>query len=381
MGLVFSLSNCKREKEIIVVNVHDTLKGKDITGLCIYPDYTNAMVPAKGAALLLYSGSSATGSAVASAFSDSLGNYSFKYLLPGTYFVTATYNTDNVNYKDFLHGINFVFDGVVITMGSSNITQNITLATVAAPGVLKIALDTIIAGPSYRLVTLESHSKASWEGNWAYGTTTNLPSLGMQGGFNVFKFTKFDFDEANPANIVINAYVQTSSINTFEPVRDALAGGCVRKTLNVDTMMVGTVVTPLPETDTIRFYANAGEVVRYGKGYLAHGHMKGFYKHPYGQTGIGGSGASDFLPADTSYMQANDGIPYGTTIDKPVDMYFEYISKNKKWSGTNYNWMFVFEGKFVIDIRNSFYIKTGSLRDIITVTPHVNMMGTTNREY
>ena len=381
VGLVFSLSNCKREKEIVVVNVHDTLKGKDITGLCTYPDYTNAMVPAKGAALLLYTGSSATGTPVATAFADALGNYSFRYLLPGSYFITAAYNTDNVNYKDQLHGINFAFDGIGITMGSSNIAQNIALATVAAPGTVKISMDTITSGPSYRIVTLESHSKCPWEGNWAYGTTTNLPSMGMQGGFNVFKFTKFDFDEANPANIVINAYVQTSSINTFEPVRDALAGGCVRKTLNVDTIMVGTTVTPIPATDTVRFYANAGEVVKYGKGYLAHGHIKGFYKHAYGTTGPGATLSTGFLPADTSYMQANDGIAYGTVIDKPVDMYFEYISKNKKWSGANYNWMFVFEGKFIIDIRNTFYIKTGSLRNMITVTPHVNMMGTTNREY
>lgn len=77
-GLIFSLSNCKKEKEIVTetvyVNVHDTIKGNDIAGLCTYPDYTNTMVPAKGAVLSLYTGSSATGTPVATTFADQSGN-------------------------------------------------------------------------------------------------------------------------------------------------------------------------------------------------------------------------------------------------------------------------------------------------------------------
>src|ERR1035437_2320708 len=148
VGLIFSLSNCNREKEIVVVTVHDSIKGKDITGLCTYPDYTNTMVPAKGAVLSLYTGSTATGTPVATAFADASGNYAFKYLVPGNYFIKATYNTENVNYKDMLHGINFEFY-TGITVGTSNITLPVTLATVAAPGTLKIAMDTIAAGSSY----------------------------------------------------------------------------------------------------------------------------------------------------------------------------------------------------------------------------------------
>jgi len=387
IGLIFSLSNCKKEEKIVTetvyvpvhdttvvtntINIHDTIVGKNITGLCTYPDFTNTMVPAKGAVLSLYSGTTATGTPAATTFADQSGFYSLKYLIPGTYFLTAIYNTENQN-KSQLNGVNFVFDGIVITMGASDITQNAILANVAAPGAMKIAIDTIAAGPSYRKVALESHSKAAWEG------LHNMNQQSMHGGFNVFNFTKFVFDEANPANIVINAWVQTSSINTLEPSRDALAGGCVRKTLNVDTMIVGGVVTPIPETDTIRFYANAGEVVKYGKGYLAHGHMRGFYKHAYGTTGIGGSGSSDFLPADTSYLQTE---PYGTTIDKPVDMYFEYVSKIKQVSGSNFNWMLTFEGKFTFNKLTGWYVKSSSISDIITVTPHVTMKGTTNKEY
>ena len=146
--------------------------------------------------------------------------------------------------------------------------------------------------------------------------------------------------------------------------------------------MVGTTVTPIPATDTIRFYANPGEVIKYGKGYLAHGHLKGFYKHAYGTTGVGGSGASDFLPADTSYLQAAAGIPYGTTIDKPVDMYFEFVSKIKQGAGTaSWQWIFTFEGKFTINKLTGWYVKSTSVSDIITVTPHVTMAGTSKVEY
>lgn len=390
LGLVISLSNCKKEKEIVkenvyvnvpvhdttqvIINIHDTLTGKNISGTCTYPDFTNTMVPAKGTVLSLYVGSTGTGTPIETAFADLSGNYSFKFLIPGTYFLTAHFNTDNQN-RSPIKGVNFVFDGIAITMGTSNITQNIALASVAAPGALKIAIDTIAAGTSFRKVTLEIHSKTPFE------TQHNGNQQALQGGFNVFKFTSFIFDEAVPANIAINAYVQASSINTFEPARDALAGGCVRKTLNVDTMMVGSTITAIPATDTIRFYANPGEVVKYGKGYLAHGHMKGFYKHPYGTTGVGGSGSSGFIPADTSYLQEADGIPYGTTINKPLDMYFEYMGKTKQISGANFNWIFIFEGKFTFNKFTGWYIKSSSISDIITVTPHVAMSGTTNIEY
>jgi len=381
IGLILSLANCKKpEKEIVTetvyvpvhdttivtINVTDTVNGKNITGACTYPDYTGALLPAKGAVLSLYSGTSATGTPVLTAFSDQSGNYSLKYLVPGSYFLTALYNTENQN-KGIIQGVNFAFDGIGITMGTSDLSQNIALASVAAPGALKISLDSVSAGATYRQVAWESHSKVVFNVSHSLGTV-------FQGGFNVWKVSKFNFDEANPANIVISAWVQTSSINTLEPARDALAGGCVRKTLNVDTMIVGGVVKPIPETDTIRFYANVGEVTKYGKGYLAKGHLKGFYKHGTGVTGPG-AGTNGFLPADT----AGYAGPYNQVIDKPCDMYFEFQGKNKVISGSNYNWYFLFESKFTF--LKSEYSLGGSTQDAFEVTPHIQLKGTTNKDY
>jgi len=366
VGLTFSLSKCKKEPPIVVHTY-------SISGVCTYPDYTNAMVIAKGATLKLYVGTDPA--VLATTFSDSIGGYNFAGLLPGSYVIKADYNTDNTNKSVYLDGVNFVSASVNVTLGTSNATQNIALATVAAAGTTKISIDTITAGPSFRKVGLESHSKVSFEG------MHNQTQQELAGGFNVFKFKKFDFDEATPANIVINAWVQTSSINTFEPSRDAIGTGCVPRTLNCDTTKVGGVIAVIPATDTIRFYANAGEVIKYGKGYLAHGHMVGFYKHQYGIVGPGGwSSQGGKIPADTSYLQAADGIPYNTTIDKPVDMYFEYISKIKQGT-TSYQWMFTFEGTFTINKLTGWYVKSTSVSDIIDVHPHVTMAGTANKPY
>src|ERR1035438_7180545 len=136
-GLIFSLSKCKKETKVVVVPVHDTLKGKAITGNCTYPDYTGTMQPAKGAVVSLYVGTSVSGSPVAKTTADASGNYTLPYLLPGSYYLFATYNTANQNFKP-INGITFQTDPTsttyAVTMGSSNITKNLALATEAPTG-------------------------------------------------------------------------------------------------------------------------------------------------------------------------------------------------------------------------------------------------------
>ena len=106
-GLTIFLTKCKKNTEIVVVQVHDTLKGKSISGLCTYPDYTGTMVKAPGAVVSLYLGVSKTGTPVATAYADTAGNYTLPYLLPNNYFVFATYNTENKNNAKEIQGVNF----------------------------------------------------------------------------------------------------------------------------------------------------------------------------------------------------------------------------------------------------------------------------------
>lgn len=361
-ALVFSLTYCKKETETeiktVTETVHDTISGKAITGAVTYPDYAGTLVPAKGAVINLYVGSSASGSLAATTFADASGNYTLPYLLPGSYFLTAKYNTDNTNYR-YVNGVNFTTDpGYAITLGTSDLVQNVELVNMAAVGTLKIALDTINANTSYRKVDWEIHSKL----DFAFPDHTGGAIL--PGGFNVFEVTDFVFNEADPSAIKIDGYVLLSSVNTFEPVRDALAGGCVRKTLNVDTI---DALTALPETDTARYYSVSVE--KYGDGYLCHGILRSFYKHP----------AGGIYPADTTLGYAG---PFNTMIEKPVDMYFVYEGKTKWTSGANYNWAFIFEGQFKFNPKADYYINSSHIgAGDVTVNCHVQMKGATNTEY
>ncbi|MFN8144772.1 MAG: hypothetical protein U0073_10155 [Bacteroidia bacterium] len=360
VAMVFSLTYCKKDTETqtVTVTVHDTLKGKAISGDVTYPDYTGAATPAKGAVINLYVGSSVSGNPVATTFADANGAYSLPYLLPGSYFLTAKYNTENTNYR-YVNGVNFTTNpGYAITMGSVDVTQNIELVNQAAVGTLKIAMDTITANTSYRKVSWEIHSKI----DFAFPDHTGGAIL--PGGFNVFEVRDFVFNEADPSAIKIEGYVLLSSVNTFEPVRDALAGGCVRKTLCVDTV---DALTALPETDTATF--RSVSVEKYGDGYLCHGILKSFYKHPTG--GI--------YPADTTLGYTG---PFNTMIEKPVDMYFVYEGKTKWLSGANYNWAFIFEGQFKFNPAADYYVSSAHIGNgDVTVNCHVQLKGATNTEY
>ncbi len=387
VGLIFSLSNCKREKEIVVVTVHDSIKGKNISGLVTYPNYSGVTTNADGAVLTLYTGNTAIGTPVATTFADVTGNYTFKFLVPGNYCIKASYNTTNVNNKG-LDGVTFTTAGIPVLLASTNLTQNIALTATAPTGTLKIALyaDTL-ANPTFKGVKLESHSKVTFTG------LHNLNQQDLAGGFNGMVMQQFMFDEATPANIKINCYVRTAvkyaaanpttGINTFEPSRDEIGTGCVSRTLLADTTKLGTVISVIPATDTIRFYANPGEVVKYGKGYLAHGHMKGFYHHSYGnrRPPVGSATVGTLIPTDTMIQTTPDPLAiYNQYIDKPVDMYFEYQFKKLQGVGAAGKWMMVFEGTFTFN-KTAWYVTSTSISDLIKVDVHVAMEGLAGRTY
>ena len=89
-GLTLFLSKCKKDPPLMV-------KTYTISGLCTYPDYANAMVPAKGTVLTIFAGSDPN--PLATTFADASGNYKFMGLLPGPYSMKAKYNTENQNTK------------------------------------------------------------------------------------------------------------------------------------------------------------------------------------------------------------------------------------------------------------------------------------------
>jgi|GEM_PF-6920939 hypothetical protein len=136
------------------------------------------------------------------------------------------------------------------------------------------------------------HSNVCWESDyldWSVGKLT--------GRFNSFGFSpKFIFDEANLGNCRINAYVLISSIDSGEPIRDAL-GACIRSYMGqtyLDSMK--TIVDPRSDTAWFR----STDVRRSGNGYVAVGTFS-FNRY-----------------------RAPSGFPDGTAISKPCNLYFTY---------------------------------------------------------
>jgi hypothetical protein len=370
------LSQCKKDTETVTNTIHDTItntihdttyivdsiyvgaQGKIISGYVSYLDYNGVQTAAAGAVIRLYSGSSTTGPLAVQTLANASGVYTTPQMLPGNYFIYATYNTVNTNLagRD-INGINFKTEpGYPITMASLDLTQNLSLVAYSALGNSMIAIsDADTIGTQRRKVTFNSHSKVTWESHYNQGNSQIIA-----GAFNTLQFNRFIFEEANPANIQFSGYVLLSSLTTYEPARDALGTGCVSKTMKVDTL---NATTPDPVTDTARLYTTS--VVKYGDGYLAHCMMKAYYITP---------NTSDTTGVPSQY--------WGTTIERPVDVYFTF-EKKKVWNstGTTFNWEFIFEGMFDFKAKSEFYVVSNNIGDKVTVKPHVLLRGANNVEY
>jgi hypothetical protein len=398
-GFIFSLSKCKKQHDIVVVQVHDTLNGKSITGLCTYPDYSGTMVPAKGAVISLYIGSSVSGNPVATVTSDASGNYKLPYLLPNSYYLYAKYNTANANYKP-INGIDFHTDATdpanAVTIGSSNVTKNLLLATEAPTGtkiITTLASDTTGSMGAKDCVPMDTHSNLTWWSLFngdAYnpssgGTENTLEGHFGQPGSGGWNLTRFYFDEANPANSTFKGWVCLSKMSTDEPGRDGLASTssmCVPKSLQVDTSKIGGIVAAVPITDSAWYNAAAGSVVKYGKGYLIHGFMTAFYKSAAGEIEPPRITACTVDSASWDGKGPHYNGPYSQKITKQVDMYLEYQGAKTTWNAAHstFNKWAIFEAQMDWN-RSDFFVNNTSVGNTIHMTPHIQLKGANNSNW
>lgn len=129
----------------------------------------------------------------------------------------------------------------------------------------------------------KSHSNVMWE------TKYYQSGAMLTGRFNMFNiFVKFD--EANPANTKVKAYVKLSTFNTGESGRDGLwkngtytstdymvKGGCGMTYMGVsfDTTWVDSVnYTLLPKATSDTAWFTSTSVSKYGDGFLVKGDLK-----------------------------------------------------------------------------------------------------------
>ena len=392
VGLIFFLTKCKKNTDVVVVQVHDTVYGKSISGMVKYPDYSGTLVKAPGTLVYLYLGTTVSGNPVATAYADTNGNYTFPYLLPNTYYLFAKYNTAN-NYKP-IEGINFETDPtdntLAVTVTNANVSKDINMGNMAPTGTKIItitAADTTGSMGVKDCLPVDGHGSLTWwttycgNAQTGYGGTETT----LEGHFGQFnsayggcKLTKFYFDEATPANTYFKAWFALSKMSTNEPGRDGLAN-CVPKTMGIDTSGSGATLAAVPKTDTCWYEATAGQVQKYGKGYIVHGTMTAFYKSAAGEIEPPRVTACTIDSASWNGFGPSYAGPFSQMISKQVDMYLEYQGTKITWNktGTTFNKWAVFEAQ--VDFKRSdFYVSNTSVGNVIHATPHIQLKGGNN---
>jgi polyisoprenoid-binding protein YceI len=221
--------------------------------------------------------------------------------------------------------------GLAITFMSSckkeNTFELLTVSGNTGTDVIDARIGGIAVPPSYTTPGAwkvdKTHSNVMWETKYyANGAL-------LTGRFNIFEM-KVNFDQANPANSSIKAWVQLSTYNTGEPGRDAY-GKCGPGYMGVafDTLSKNpTVLGPRASTDTAWFTSTS--IKKYGNGYLVTGDFKfrGVTRSidmPMSYTGISTStNATTGKKTDRAGLQGEFGINaltvFGVTSTSIADL-------------------------------------------------------------
>jgi polyisoprenoid-binding protein YceI len=186
----------------------------------------------------------------------------------------------------------------------------------------------IMAHPNYKLDQV--HSNLGWQ---TYFQNNNAL---LTGRFNMFN-TSIHFDQANPQNSAIAAWVDLSTFNTGEPGRDG-TNGCGPKNMGIKYDTISGVINVIPSTDTAWFTAPVGSISAYGTGYVAHGNL------------------------------------HFRNIDHAVDMYFTYGGQKQETTSTGTMTQWVgFIGQFTM-LANTWYgvSLSDAINDSVTVLVNYN---------
>jgi polyisoprenoid-binding protein YceI len=287
-----------------------------ISGIVTYVDE----IPADGAVVTVSSDESGV-TVINKVVAGSDGAYLLEGLAGGTYYLTASYNTENQNNLKS-EGFNFVTAEPDSVEVSGNITHDITLVN-------KVGGNEIVNTEDGSWWFDKAHSNVNWA--TAYMGENAL----LTGKFNAFNVA-IDFDESNPEATTISAWVQLSSANTGEPGRDYL-GGCLNGYLGVvlDTLPGGDHYISDTSTDTAYFKSMSVSV--FGDGYKAVG--------------------------DFTFKK----------ITKSVDLYFNYIGQaDHSSAGDGSSIRGGFSGEFEFLAISDFLVTSTSIADKINVSINAN---------
>jgi polyisoprenoid-binding protein YceI len=314
--------------------------------------YTNVSAINAAGAVVYLTGTSSTLSTIA----DENGNFAFSRVDPGSYMLNAAYFTDNTNISGRLDGLNFGLEEPVdITVGSSNVTQDLALVSVGQTDV-----DPFDAKYVWN-PTGGTNQTGAYEqsGTWTYDATHSPVDFAFAYRDNVAEFTgtfaqmsivDFNFKPNDLSGSKLEFEVDVASINTFNPGgRDNLLTdmyrpafsptsvfqnlGCIMGTFGI------TADGTLPSTITTnpKRYASfkATSISKLGDGYVAKGNL----------------------------------VFNGVT--KVTDIWFRAMpawldaSNNRSYTG--------FEGRFFMNAKSDFNITSSSVNDAV-VAVHISIV-------
>lgn len=270
---------------------------------------------------------------------DAEGNYSFKGVAAGTYFLSAIYNTENNNnLKAGEIDITFkTASDVEVSVGASDVVQDLTLVSDVSSGT---AMIDIADGWSFDA----THSSIGF--NFPYDEL-NAPFYGV---FETYSVQKLKFDQANPSNSMFEIELDFTSVATGSTGgRDGI-NGCIAGDLGIqfkdpanitaaDTTADGdyTESAIIEGTNIAKFTSTS--VSAYGNGYVAKGTLS-----------FNGNSAS-------------------------TDFYFQYIEgfdgTNRAGVATKYSSL---EGFAKIKAGEEFGVESGHVGDVlVTITASIQV--------
>jgi polyisoprenoid-binding protein YceI len=214
---------------------------------------------------------------------DSTGSYSASGLADGTYYISSKYNTANTNYLKS-GSVNFkTATDIQVTVSGADITKDIALVSDASSGTDVVEFSSVSPAPAGKYSLDATHSFIGFE--FPYDSL----NANFGGHFAKFGLNTFKFDQTNPANSTIDAWVDITSTETGSPtsidtvMKKAVGGrdglnGCISHTFGVqyapaDTFFKGYYRPTAVVGTTGKATFVSTSVAAYGDGYVAKGNL------------------------------------------------------------------------------------------------------------
>ncbi len=329
-----------------------------LSGTVTYTNAAGTSTAAPAAFVTLLSGASTVIQVVA----DNTGKYSIANLPAGSYTLNSSFYAEPTNTGGRLNGLNFATaSDVAVTMGSSNLTQDLTLVNKGQSGTdldaVNIDFDwngTAYANAVGALTYDQTHSPIGFEFSY------RGKEADFFGGFSQLKKCKINFDVANPTAGTIDVIVDLTSFDTrspggrdprttvadtppFNPTTQFTEYGCIiNSTLGVitDSGTAPSDATPQVISNASRYVSfTSTSIAKLGDGYVAKGNMV--------------------------FQGPRAGMTPAIVTSVPIEMWFKQVPCWTNTAATPNRRYWSLEGKFLMDAKNKWGITSSSLNDAI----------------